>query len=126
MATVDSRIPSASANSTQGLVSLEQAKLGVLLNEQGLLDPIQLLYARQKNLVEQTSFGRLLIRHGLANESDIVRTHAGMLGIEFAPTQRREKIALHDDALAVAARQSLIGEMIGPRMDGVAYLLPEA
>ncbi len=47
-------------------------------------------------------------------------------GIEFAPTQRREKIALHDDALAVAARQSLIGEMIGPRMDGVAYLLPEA
>lgn len=87
MATVDSRIPSASANSSQGLVSLEQAKLGVLLNEQGLLDPIQLLYARQKNLVEQTSFGRLLIRHGLANESDIVRTHAGMLGIEFAPTE---------------------------------------
>ena len=87
MATVDSRIPPASANSSQGLVSLEQAKLGVLLNEQGLLDPIQLLYARQKNLVEQTSFGRLLIRHGLANESDIVRTHAGMLGIEFAPTE---------------------------------------
>ena len=85
--TADTRIPSATANNTQGLVSLEQAKLGVLLNEQGLLDPIQLHYARQKNLVEQTSFGRLLIRHGLANESDIVRTHAGMQGIGFAPVE---------------------------------------
>lgn len=85
--TADTRIPSASAKSTQGLVSLEQARLGVLLNEQGLLDPIQLHYARQKNLVEQTSFGRLLIRHGLANESDIVRTHAQMQGIDFAPVE---------------------------------------
>jgi len=85
--TADTRIPSATANNTQGLVSLEQAKLGVLLNEQGLLDPIQLHYARQKNLVEQTSFGRLLIRHGLANESDIVRTHAEMQGIDFAPVE---------------------------------------
>ena len=85
MSTVDSRIPSASANNSQGLVSLEQAKLGVVLNERGLLDPIQLLYARQKNLVEQTSFGRLLIRHGLANESDIIRTQAELENIEYAP-----------------------------------------
>jgi len=87
MSTVDSRIPSASANNTQGLVSLEQAKLGVVLNERGLLDPIQLLYARQKNLVEQTSFGRLLIRHGLANESDIIRTQAELEDIEYAPVE---------------------------------------
>lgn len=85
--TAESRIPSATANNAQGLVSLEQAKLGVLLSEQGLLDPIQLLYARQKNLVEQTSFGRLLIRHGLADESDIVRTHAEMQGIDFASVE---------------------------------------
>jgi len=87
MATADTRIPSATANNTQGLVSLEQAKLGVLLSEQGLLDPIQLLYARQKNLVEQQTFGRLLIQHGLANESDIVRTHAEMQGIAFTQVE---------------------------------------
>ena len=84
MSTTDSRIPSASASNSQGLVSLEQAKLGVVLNERGLLDSIQLLYARQKNLVEQTSFGKLLIRHGLANESDIVRTHAELENMEYA------------------------------------------
>ena len=84
MATVDSRIPPAAQNNSQGLVSLEQARLGVVLNERGMLDPIQLLYARQKNLVENTSFGRLLIRHGLANESDIVRTHAELENIEYA------------------------------------------
>ncbi|KRG68704.1 secretion system protein [Stenotrophomonas terrae] len=67
------------------MVSLEQAKLGVVLSERGLLEPIQLLYARQKNLVEQTSFGRLLIRHGLANESDIVRTQAELENVEYAP-----------------------------------------
>ena len=47
-------------------------------------------------------------------------------GIEFAPAQGAKKIGLDDDALTVAARQPLIGEMLGPRVDGVAHLLPEA
>ena len=86
MATADSPAsPAASSGLAQDMaVSLEQARLGVLLSQRGLLTPIKLLYARQKNRVEDTSFGRLLIRHGLANESDIVRTQAEMEGIEYA------------------------------------------
>lgn len=84
MATVDPRTASSLLTATQGQVGPDQARLGVLLNERGLLDSIQLQYARQKNGVEQTSFGRLLIRHGLANESDIVRTQAELENIEYA------------------------------------------
>ncbi|MGN0860239.1 MAG: hypothetical protein ACI4NW_13850, partial [Stenotrophomonas sp.] len=61
----------------------ESDRLGQLLHQRGLLDDAQLRYAQQKNVVEQQSFGRLLIRHGLADESDIVRTQAELQDIEF-------------------------------------------
>ncbi|WP_374012298.1 GspE/PulE family protein [Pseudoxanthomonas koreensis] len=79
MATVDPRAERP-APATPGR---EQSRLGELLHERGLLDSAQLLYARQKNQVEQQSFGRLLIQHGLANESDIVRTQAELQSIEY-------------------------------------------
>jgi general secretion pathway protein E len=80
MATVD---PRAERAATPAPPSREQSRLGELLHERGLLDSAQLLYARQKNQVEQKSFGRLLIQHGLANESDIVRTQAELQGVEY-------------------------------------------
>jgi len=80
MATVDPRTERAPAPPA---AARDQSRLGELLHERGLLDPAQLLYARQKNQVEQKSFGRLLIQHGLANESDIVRTQAELQGIEY-------------------------------------------
>jgi len=58
-------------------------RLGERLCELGLLDEIQLNYALQKNAVEQQRLGRVLIKHGLASESDIVRVLASMSSIEF-------------------------------------------
>ncbi|MCR6685644.1 type II/IV secretion system protein [Pseudoxanthomonas sp.] len=80
MATVDPRTERPAAPAPAGR---EQSRLGELLHERGMLDSAQLLYARQKNQVEQKSFGRLLIQHGLANESDIVRTQAELQGVEY-------------------------------------------
>ncbi|NZA24814.1 type II/IV secretion system protein [Luteimonas sp. SJ-92] len=84
MATVDPRNPLRQAPAPS---PKENARLGELLNERGLLDGAQLLYARQKNQVEQQSFGRLLIKHGLANESDIVSTQAELQGIDFVQVE---------------------------------------
>ncbi|MNL80716.1 hypothetical protein D3C87_2076370 [compost metagenome] len=47
-------------------------------------------------------------------------------GIELPASKRGEEIALHDDALAVAPGEALIGEMFGPRLHGVAHLAAKA
>lgn len=59
------------------------ARLGERMRDRGLIDATQLQYALQKNEVEKQRLGRILIRHGLANESDIVQTLAEMNGIDF-------------------------------------------
>jgi len=61
----------------------EGTRLGELMLERGLLDATQLQYALQKNEVEKQRLGRVLIRHGLANESDIVRALAEMNGVDY-------------------------------------------
>lgn len=58
-------------------------RLGERMLDQGMIDATQLQYALQKNDVEKQRLGRILIRHGLANESDIVQTLAEMNGIEY-------------------------------------------
>lgn len=65
--------------------SLEKTsvRLGERMLERGMIDATQLQYALQKNVVEKQRLGRILIRHGLANESDIVRTLAEMNDIEY-------------------------------------------
>jgi general secretion pathway protein E len=62
-------------------------QLGERLRELRLLDETQLSYAVQKNAVEQQRLGRVLIKHGLASESDIVRVLAEMSGIAFVPVE---------------------------------------
>ncbi len=59
------------------------ARLGERMLDRGMIDATQLQYALQKNEVEKQRLGRILIRHGLANESDIVQTLAEMNGIDF-------------------------------------------
>jgi hypothetical protein len=46
--------------------------------------------------------------------------------IQFAPPQRGEEVALQDDPLALASTEALVGEMLGPALQGVAHLSPEA
>ena len=76
MATVDPtstlRPQSQSAPQKDGM------RLGERMLAHGLIDATQLQYALQKNEVEKQRLGRILIRHGLANESDIVRVLAEM------------------------------------------------
>ncbi len=62
-------------------------KLGDILLERGMLNAAQLQYALQKHAVENQRLGRLLIKHGLAGESDIVRVMAELQGITFAPIE---------------------------------------
>lgn len=58
-------------------------RLGEHLRELGMIDDTQLQYALQKNEVEQQRLGRVLIKHGLVSESDIVKVLAEMSGIEY-------------------------------------------
>ncbi|MDC7805925.1 ATPase, T2SS/T4P/T4SS family [Luteimonas sp BLCC-B24] len=85
MATVDARI--APPHAPQAAASKESTRLGETLLERGLIDAVQFEYAIQKNEVEQQRLGRTLIRHGLANESDIVRTLAELNGVEYVQTE---------------------------------------
>ncbi len=80
MATVD---PTPARPATPPAVQRDGTRLGERLLERGLIDATQLQYALQKNEVEKQRLGRVLIRHGLANESDIVRVLAEMNGIEY-------------------------------------------
>ena len=80
MATVE---PAPIRPSAPTALQKEGTRLGELMLERGLLDATQLQYALQKNEVEKQRLGRVLIRHGLANESDIVRALAEMNGVEY-------------------------------------------
>ena len=80
MATVD---PTPARPAPPPAVQRDGTRLGERLLERGLIDATQLQYALQKNEVEKQRLGRVLIRHGLANESDIVRVLAEMNGIEY-------------------------------------------
>lgn len=81
MATVDPLTPARplppSAPQKDGM------RLGERLLANGLIDATQLQYALQKNEVEKQRLGRILIKHGLANESDIVQALAEMNGIDY-------------------------------------------
>lgn len=58
-------------------------RLGEALVEQGLLDAVQLAYARQKHGVRGDPLWRIVINEGLAGESDVVRNLSTLLGIAF-------------------------------------------
>ncbi|HUH90214.1 MAG TPA: ATPase, T2SS/T4P/T4SS family [Lysobacter sp.] len=83
MATVDLSPPKPVAAANVASLS----KLGDILLERGMLNAAQLQYALQKHSVENQRLGRLLIKHGLAGESDIVRVMAELQGITFAPIE---------------------------------------
>lgn len=57
--------------------------LGELLVSQGVIKPLQLEYALQKQRIEGGRLGSLLVAHGLASESQIARFLASQRGIEF-------------------------------------------
>ncbi|MBS7456799.1 GspE/PulE family protein [Coralloluteibacterium stylophorae] len=80
MATVDPTRPAPPAPSAGN-------RLGEILRERGLIDDAQLQYALQKNEVEQQRLGRVLIKHGLASESDIVQVQAELQGIDFVQVE---------------------------------------
>lgn len=60
-------------------------RLGDILVERGLLNNAQLQYALQKFAIEGQRFGKLLIKHGLASETGIVRVIAELQGMPFTP-----------------------------------------
>ncbi len=57
--------------------------LGKLLIERGLLRPVQLEYALQKQKIERQRLGVILVRHGLATEYDIASVLAEQRGISY-------------------------------------------
>ncbi len=57
--------------------------LGKLLIERGLLRPVQLEYALQKQKIERQRLGVILVRHGLATENDIASVLAEQRGIPY-------------------------------------------
>jgi general secretion pathway protein E len=62
-------------------------RLGEILVERGLLNAAQLQYALQKYAIEGQRFGKLLIKHGLASETEIVRVIAELQGTAFTPVE---------------------------------------
>ncbi len=60
-------------------------RLGEILFERGLLNAPQLQYALQKHAIEGQRLGKLLIKHGLASETEIVRVIAELQGTTFTP-----------------------------------------
>ncbi|WP_225540734.1 type II/IV secretion system protein [Xanthomonas sp. XNM01] len=78
MATVDPRVSPAGTNGNAPTL-----RLGERLLERRLIDQTQLQYALQKNEVEHQRLGRILINHGLANESDIVQVLSEMNDIAY-------------------------------------------
>jgi general secretion pathway protein E len=84
MATVDPTTPVHSQpNSAEQKSGM---RLGERMLAHGLIDATQLQYALQKNEVEKQRLGRILIKHGLANESDVVQALAEMNGIDYVQT----------------------------------------
>lgn len=63
-------------------------KLGYLLQERGLISPIQLKYTLQKQKIEGKRLGNMLVHHGLASEYQIGKILAGQMGIPFLDADR--------------------------------------
>ena len=62
-------------------------RLGERLQEQGLLTPQQVVYAMQKQGVENARLGTLLLKHGLVREYDVARELAIQRRIPFVPRE---------------------------------------
>lgn len=60
------------------------------LLESGLLDAVQLEYARQKHAVRGEALWRIVIGEGLAGEREVVALLGGVLGIEFIDAESIE------------------------------------
>ena len=60
------------------------------LLEAGLLDAVQLEYARQKHAVHGEALWRIVIGEGLAGEREVVALLGGVLGIEFLDVESIE------------------------------------
>ncbi|RZL56966.1 MAG: type II/IV secretion system protein [Variovorax sp.] len=58
--------------------------------ESGLLDAVQLEYARQKHAVRGEALWRIVIGEGLAGEREVVALLGGVLGIEFIDAESIE------------------------------------
>jgi general secretion pathway protein E len=80
---VTPRTTSAAAGNPAGNLN----RLGEILLERGQLNGAQLQYALQKHAVEGLRLGRLLVKHGLASESAIVRVMAELQGMTYAPVE---------------------------------------
>jgi general secretion pathway protein E len=66
-------------------------RLGERLQKQGLLTSEQVVYAMQKQGVENTRLGSLLLKHGLAREYDVARELAVQRQITFVPREHFPK-----------------------------------
>ena len=75
--------PVISASATSMLQPTGSIRLGDLLRDHGLLSPVQLAYALQKQHIEGQKLGSLLVQHGLALEYDVAKVLAGQRGTEF-------------------------------------------
>lgn len=63
-------------------------RLGDLLEQRGVISPVQLKYVLQKQRIEGKRLGSLLIHHGLASEYQIARVIAEQLGLQFLESGR--------------------------------------
>lgn len=63
----------------------ERQRLGSMLERQGLITPIQLEYALQKQEVEKGRLGGILVDNGLVLEHDVAKAIADQRGIDFVP-----------------------------------------
>lgn len=91
MGAVDIKMPPARA-AAAGVEQDSAETLGKILLERGMLNAAQLQYALQKYAIENATgekrrLGPMLIKHGLASESDIVRVLAELHGREFVPIE---------------------------------------
>lgn len=67
--------------------SLAEVLAGKLLDA-GLLDAVQLEYARQKHAVHGEALWRIVISEGLAGEKEVVALLSSVLQIEFSTLPR--------------------------------------
>jgi general secretion pathway protein E len=89
----------------------EESRLGAILQERGMLSGAQLNYALQKHAIENSGaqkrrLGPLLIKHGLASETDIVKVLAELYGtryvqVETLPEPDRQVLALFNRELCL-------------------------
>lgn len=103
--------PAATAQAASAAAAMDEAAapplaLGEYLLQQGLINPQQLEYALQKQRIENSRLGRILVEHGLASEGQITRILARQRTIEFVdvallPAPENEVLTLFNRELCL-------------------------